>query len=171
MLHKGRCHNLSVRKLVQVCGMFHCFTCLLLVLLSLLSFSMSTLLYLWKFQLVPKSQSRFGQFSCLPFLWPRPLAQSLPAHLVLLEVSWLWAHTAPALKNSPKAGGQIKFLRWDTGSQSAASMSGAKSSLLSHLTPSLALPLWMVLRYTPLRGSYLSRWTAQLRANTAGGVM
>ena len=46
-----------------------------------------------EFQLLPNPQSRFGQFSCLPFLWPHPSAPPLPGHLGLIEVSWFWAQT------------------------------------------------------------------------------
>lgn len=88
------------------------------------------------------SQSRFGQFSCLPFfpLWPRPSALPLPDHLVLLEVS----RVLSSHRSSPSPlwvvefprdrAGRITSLHLKAGSQSADSVTGTKSPSLSHLT-------------------------------------
>lgn len=90
------------------------------------------------FQLLLNSQSRFGQFSYLPFRPAPPLYSATSSTPCLLEVSWFRAHPGSIpcfwFVNSLNTGSRVIFPHLNTGSQSAGFVSGTKSSLLSHLT-------------------------------------
>lgn len=169
--------------LLQDISIFH--FCLLVVVVkkccfslpSILSFPTSTPLCR-KFQLLPNSQSRFGQFSCLPFSlappicsatswspWPVRGEQVLSSHRDSLPLLWVaefpqdWQSGKISPLEDRRPIGRLRD--WDKVLFT--------ESFNSPLPPLHLLSEWC--NVTPSVRLYLPRWTALLKVNVAHEVL